>query len=99
MVGGEMAFWWVNQNQTLRDEIEGGFIWSPKQKKNGGFNQFYENMKLVEPGDIIFSFADQRIGHVGVATLRSAGSRARAGFGEPALLRRLPPRDARAWLR
>lgn len=67
-----MAFWWVNQNQTLRDEIEGGFIWSPKQNKNGGFNRFYENMKLVEPGDIILSFADQRIGHVGVATDRAA---------------------------
>jgi putative restriction endonuclease len=66
-----MAFWWVNQNQTLRDEIEGGFIWSPKQNKNGGFNRFYENMKLVEPGDIILSFADQRIGHVGFATDRA----------------------------
>jgi hypothetical protein len=66
-----MAFWWVNQNQTLRDEIRGGFIWSPKRNKNGAFNRFYENMTLVEPGDIIFSFADQRIGHVGVATDRA----------------------------
>jgi putative restriction endonuclease len=71
MSGDEMAFWWVNQNQTLRDEIEGGFIWSPKRNKNGDFNRFYENMKLVEPGDIILSFADQRIGHVGVATDRA----------------------------
>jgi hypothetical protein len=69
-----MAFWWVNQNQTLREEIGGGFIWSPKQNKKGAFNRFYENMKSVEPGDIIFSFADQRIGHVGVATDRAATS-------------------------
>jgi putative restriction endonuclease len=69
-----MAFWWVNQNQTLRDEIEGGFIWSPKRNKNGAFNRFYENMKLVEPGDTILSFADQRIGHVGGATDRAATS-------------------------
>jgi putative restriction endonuclease len=69
-----MAFWWVNQSQTLRDEIGGGFIWSPKRNKNGAFNRFYENMKLVEPGDTILSFADQRIGHVGVATDRAATS-------------------------
>jgi len=54
-----MAFWWVNQNQTLRDEIQGGFIWSPKRNKNGSFNRFYENMKLVEPGDVILSFLPQ----------------------------------------
>src|SRR5262249_25294268 len=60
-----------NQNQTLRDEIEGGFLWSPKRNKKGGFNRFYENMKLVEPGDIILSFADQRIGHLGIATDRA----------------------------
>jgi putative restriction endonuclease len=66
-----MAFWWVNQNQTLRDEIQGGFIWSPKRNKNGAFNRFYENMKLVEPGDLIFSFANQRIEYIGVAADRA----------------------------
>jgi len=35
-----MAVWWVNQNQTLKDEIAGGFIWSPKRNKNGAFNLF-----------------------------------------------------------
>ena len=75
-----MSFWWVNQNQTLRDEIEGGFIWSPKRNKNGAFNRFYENMKLVEPGDLILSFADQRIGYVGLATDRAV-TNAKPDFG------------------
>jgi len=75
-----MSFWWVNQNQTLRAEIEGGFIWSPKRNKNGAFNRFYENMKLVEPGDLILSFADQRIGYVGLATDRAV-TNAKPDFG------------------
>ena len=26
-----MRYWWVNQNQTFRQEIEGGYLWSPKR--------------------------------------------------------------------
>jgi hypothetical protein len=28
---GGRRFWWVNQNETHRAEIPGGFMWSPKQ--------------------------------------------------------------------
>jgi hypothetical protein len=64
-------FWWVNQNQTHRAEIPGGFMWSPKRSANGARNQFYENMTLVEPGDVVFSYYDTRIQHVGVAVTRA----------------------------
>ena len=30
-----MRYWWVNQNQTYRHEVSGGYLWSPKRKKNG----------------------------------------------------------------
>ena len=69
-----MAYWWVNQNQTLRHEIEGGYLWSPKRNSNGAFNRFYENMKLVEPGDVIYSFAGQMIRYRGIATDRAVTS-------------------------
>ena len=59
--------WWVNQNQTYKHEVHGGFLWSPKANKNGGKNQFYDNMTLVKPGDLIFSFCDTFIKAVGVA--------------------------------
>lgn len=62
-----MRFWWVNQNQTLKHEIRGGYLWSPKKNKNGRLNPFYEFMKEVSPGDIIFSFADTKIPAIGVA--------------------------------
>jgi len=61
-----MDFWWVNQNQTYDHEIK-GFIWSPKRNSNGAYNQFYENMKSVKPGDVVFSFKDTLIKAVGIA--------------------------------
>jgi len=62
-----MSYWWVNQNQTYKAEVQGGFLWSPKFNKDGRRNQFYENMALVKPGDLIFSFADTKIKAVGIA--------------------------------
>jgi hypothetical protein len=60
-------FWWVNQNQTFDHEVRGGYLWSPKENSNGARNQFYENMRLVAPGDLVFSFKDTRIAALGIA--------------------------------
>src|SRR5258708_17879390 len=62
-----MRYWWVNQNQTFRHEIAGGYLWSPKRNANGGRNPFYESMREVAPGDLIFSFVDTRITAIGIA--------------------------------
>ena len=62
-----MAFWWVNQNQTYREEFRGGYLWSPKRNRGGARNQFYEIMRLVAPGDLVFSYRDTKIVAVGVA--------------------------------
>ena len=62
-----MNFWWVNHKQTFRQEFFGKYIWSPKRKKGGLINHFYETMREVAPGDIIFSFADAAIQGFGVA--------------------------------
>ena len=51
-----MNFWWVNQNQTYQQEVDGGYMWSPQRNANGAYNQFYENMRHVQPGDLVFSF-------------------------------------------
>lgn len=61
-----MAFWWVNQNQTYKQEVGGGYMWSPKTNRNGAKNQFYDNMTIVQPGDLVFSFRKQKISDVGV---------------------------------
>ena len=62
-----MRYWWVNQNQTFRQEIAGGYLWSPKRNVNGARNPFYESMREVSPGNLIFSFVDTRITAIGIA--------------------------------
>jgi putative restriction endonuclease len=62
-----MRYWWVNQNQTHRHEIGGGYLWSPKRNADNGRNPFYEFMREVSPGDLVFSFFDTRIFAIGVA--------------------------------
>lgn len=62
-----MRYWWVNQNQTYRHEVVGGYLWSPKRKANGAINPYYESMREVAPGDVVLSFADTRIAAIGIA--------------------------------
>ena len=62
-----MRYWWVNQNQTYNHEVGGGYLWSPKKNSNNARNQFYDNMVEVQPGDLIFSFADTLIKANGLA--------------------------------
>ena len=62
-----MRYWWVNQNQTFRQEIAGGYLWSPKRNANGARNPFYESMREVSPGDLVFSFVDSRVAAIGIA--------------------------------
>ena len=64
-------YWWVNQKQTHRQELEGEYLWSPKRNQNGVRNVSYDNMVRVMPGDIVFSFASGAIRAVGVATGRA----------------------------
>jgi len=62
-----VRYWWVNQNQTYRQELGGGYLWSPQRKRDGSRNAFYESMREVAPGDLIFSFVDTCIRAIGVA--------------------------------
>jgi hypothetical protein len=62
-----MRYWWVNQNQTYRHEVDGGYLWSPKRNANGARNPFYDSMREVSPGDIIFSFAETFVRAIGIA--------------------------------
>ena len=62
-----MRYWWVNQNQTHMYEIPGGFMWSPFKNANGARNPFYDNMEKVQPGDLVFAYAQQRVKAIGIA--------------------------------
>ncbi len=60
-----MRYWWVNQKKTYRHEVPGNYLWSPKRNRGGGPNPFYDFMREVAPGDVVFSFADTRIRAIG----------------------------------
>ncbi len=76
-----MRYWWVNQNQTYRQELEGGYLWSPKRSASGSKNPFYEFMRELAPGDLVFSFVDTRIPAIGVVTSFCEESPKPAEFG------------------
>lgn len=77
----QTCYWWVNQNQTFRQEFEGGYLWSPQLKANGAINPFYEYMRQVKPGDVIFSFCDTVIKAIGIARSSAYPSPKPAEFG------------------
>jgi hypothetical protein len=62
-----MRYWWVNQKQTYQHEVPGGYLWSPQRKRDNSRNPFYESMREVAPGDLIFSFAGTFIRAIGIA--------------------------------
>jgi putative restriction endonuclease len=62
-----MRYWWVNQNQTYNQEFSGGYLWSPKRNNNGARNSFYDSMRELAPGDLIFSFNKTYIPSIGIA--------------------------------
>jgi len=76
-----MQCWWVNQNQTYKHEVGGGYMWSPKTNSDGGRNQFYINMTLVEPGDVVYSFCDTYIKAIGIVINKAMSSSKPTEFG------------------
>lgn len=62
------AYWWVNNKQTYTHEIGGNYLWAPTKRSDGGRNEFYENMKRVRTGDVVFAFAGGEIKAIGVCS-------------------------------
>jgi len=60
MLGVPVRYWWVNQNQTHRQEIQGVYLWSPKRNANGARNPFYEFMRDVAPGQQLAIFKQRQ---------------------------------------
>jgi putative restriction endonuclease len=74
-------FWWVNHKQTHTEEIEGGYIWSPKENRGGSTNQTYINLTKVGVGDTIFSYAYGEIRAIGVVERECKDTERPSAFG------------------
>ncbi|PIF89756.1 HNH endonuclease [Acidovorax sp. 62] len=60
-----MRYWWVNHKQTSKQELGGGYLWSPIREASGARSQFYDNMRIATPGDAVLSFSGGVIRHLG----------------------------------
>jgi hypothetical protein len=76
-----MNSWWVNHKQTAKQELAGGYIWSPHTNKDGSFNQTYLNLSQMAIGDIVFSYADGIIRAVGIVMAAAIDTQKPIEFG------------------
>ena len=49
--------WFVCQGQTFTEKLGKKFLWAPKFDKKGNPKFYWENMKKVKKGDIIFNYS------------------------------------------
>jgi putative restriction endonuclease len=76
-----MAYWWVNQGQTWKQESRGGYLWAPMFTDEGKSLFHWDNMDSVSPGDIVFSYVDKKIRAVSTAGSAAYPSPRPAEFG------------------
>lgn len=50
----------------MRQEVAGGYLWSPVSEAHGARSKFYDNMRRAAPGDVVLSYADAKVGRVGI---------------------------------
>jgi hypothetical protein len=62
--------------------VPGGYLWSPKRKTNQGQNPFYDFMREVAPGDIVFFFCDTWVRAIGVASTHAYEAPKPLEFGQ-----------------
>lgn len=52
----------------MRQEVDGGYLWSPVREAHGARSQFYDNMRRAAPGDVVLSYAAGKVGRVGIVS-------------------------------
>ena len=75
------SFWWVNHKQTVKVEVNEGYIWSPQRNNNGSINRSYDNLTRTASGHTIFSYAGGKIAAIGKVSSPSVEQERPAEFG------------------
>ena len=60
------TFWWVNQGQTHRSEKQGGFLWAPKQNKQGRPLKHHVDLLEAKVEDPIFTYSSGEVKTVAI---------------------------------
>lgn len=62
-----MAIFYVFQGDTYKDELDGGFVWSPKLNESGRRNRGYTMMTHIRKGDFILHNFDGKMVAISIA--------------------------------
>ena len=73
-------YWWVNQGQTAKDEIEGGFLWAPKKNKQGTPLAHHTDLLKANPGDVVFAYSQGSIHSICEVTEKAFTSKKPSSF-------------------
>ncbi|MGA8706074.1 MAG: HNH endonuclease signature motif containing protein [Steroidobacteraceae bacterium] len=68
-------YWWVNQSRAVTRGLMGDYLWAPAAA-GGSAAESARCMQTIQPGDLIFAYADGAVSGVGLA-LRTASEAAR----------------------
>jgi hypothetical protein len=66
---------------SIQAELNGGHTWSPRTKRDGSRDGFYDNMARVKPGGIVFSFKYTQIVAIGIIGSKGLSSAQPTDFG------------------
>jgi AAA domain (dynein-related subfamily)/Mrr N-terminal domain len=77
--------WWVNQGASFARARAGGYLWAPKQAKDGSSRQDWDSLTEVHAGDLVINYSQGSIR--GVSTVETEA------FDAP----RPAPMDDQSW--
>ncbi len=63
---GDHQYWWVNQGQTHHSEKKGGFLWAPKQNKQGRPLKHHVDLLEAKVEDPIFTYSSGEVKTVAI---------------------------------
>ncbi len=75
-----MRYWLIRHDKTFRQEISGGYIWTPQRNLPAG-RKYSETILTISAGDVILSCAGGWIGHAGLVAEHALGEPGREGAG------------------
>lgn len=67
-----MQYFIVVQNESFEEEYLGNYLWAPNEDKRGNKKFFWENMNIINIGDIIFSLYERKIVSLNISESVSA---------------------------
>jgi len=67
-----IQYWWVNHKYAAAQGLTGEYLHSSQRNRNGSRNQSRGNLMRVQPGDLVFAFADGAVRAVGIALSSAA---------------------------